>query len=78
MPRSRLLSTAFPILILIVSMASIQTGASLAKSLFPVLGAEGVTSMRLVFAAILLLAILSCLLIFMWRIPVVDEKQPKH
>ena len=26
----------------------------------------------------LLLAILVCLLIFMWRIPVVDEKQQKH
>ncbi|MCG8907856.1 MULTISPECIES: threonine/homoserine exporter RhtA [unclassified Pseudomonas] len=58
MPRSRFLSTVFPIAILIVSMASIQTGASVAKSLFPVLGAEGVTSMRLIFAAIILLAIL--------------------
>lgn len=27
---------------------------------------------------ILLLVILTCLLIFMWRIPVIDEKQQKH
>lgn len=58
MPRSRFISTVLPVLLLIVSMASIQSGASLAKSLFPVVGAEGVTAMRLLFAAIILLAIL--------------------
>ncbi|MCP8465552.1 threonine/homoserine exporter RhtA [Pseudomonas sp. ZM23] len=58
MPRSRFISTVLPVLLLIVSMASIQSGASLAKSLFPLVGAEGVTAMRLIFAAIILLAIL--------------------
>ncbi|MEX7692533.1 hypothetical protein AB6V48_06805, partial [Enterobacter hormaechei] len=33
---------------------------------------------KMMWVRILLLAILACLLIFMWRIPVVDEKQQKH
>ncbi|MFH7094943.1 hypothetical protein ACHWI2_20515, partial [Klebsiella pneumoniae] len=33
---------------------------------------------KLTWVRIMLLVILSCLLIFMWRIPVVDAKQQKH
>ena len=33
---------------------------------------------KMMWVRILLLVILTCLLIFMWRIPVVDEKQQKH
>ena len=33
---------------------------------------------KMMWVRILLLAILVCLLLFMWRIPVVDEKQQKH
>ncbi|WP_236327579.1 DUF454 family protein [Enterobacter bugandensis] len=33
---------------------------------------------NMMWVRILLLTILACLLIFMWRIPVVDEKQQKH
>lgn len=33
---------------------------------------------KMMWVRILLLIILTCLLIFMWRIPVVDEKQQKH
>ncbi|EFN6912213.1 DUF454 family protein [Escherichia coli O10] len=33
---------------------------------------------HMVWVRILLLVILTCLLIFMWRIPVIDEKQEKH
>ncbi|MEL0554419.1 MULTISPECIES: DUF454 family protein [Klebsiella/Raoultella group] len=33
---------------------------------------------KLTWVRILLLVILTCLLIFMWRIPVVDAKQQKH
>ena len=40
MPRSALL---VPIALLVVAMTSIQSGASLAKNLFPLVGAEGTT-----------------------------------
>ena len=41
-----------------IAMASIQSGASLAKTLFPVVGAQGATTLRLCFASLILLAIL--------------------
>ncbi|AXM98781.1 threonine/homoserine exporter RhtA [Pseudomonas plecoglossicida] len=56
-PRS-LAATLFPIGLLIIAMASIQSGASLAKSMFPIIGAQGTTTLRLVFASIIMLAIL--------------------
>jgi inner membrane transporter RhtA len=39
-------------------MASIQSGASLAKSMFPIVGAQGTTTLRLIFASIIMLLIL--------------------
>ncbi len=42
---------------LVSAMISIQSGASLAKQLFPALGAQGTTSARLFFAALILFAI---------------------
>lgn len=44
-----------PILILLVAMASIQGGASLAKSLFPLVGAPGVTALRLALGTMILI-----------------------
>lgn len=63
MPTSTSTSTSlrsllFPIGLLLIAMASIQSGASLAKSLFPVIGAPGTTAVRLIFAALILLAVL--------------------
>lgn len=55
---SRLASILLPVSVLMVAMASIQSGASLAKTLFPVIGAQGTTTLRLIFAAILLTLIL--------------------
>ncbi|MFC0267853.1 EamA family transporter [Kushneria aurantia] len=55
----------WPVLILLVAMCSIQGGASLAKQLFPLIGATGATSLRLMLAAVLLLALLRP-----WRRPV--------
>lgn len=51
-------SILFPIGLLLIAMASIQTGASLAKTLFPLVGAQGTTSLRLIFASIILLLVL--------------------
>ena len=44
------------ILLLLVAIASVQAGASLAKELFPGLGPSGTSGLRLVFASLLLLA----------------------
>ncbi|WP_136253482.1 threonine/homoserine exporter RhtA [Onishia niordana] len=48
----------WPVAILIVAMTSIQSGASLATSLFPAIGPTGTTAMRLLIASITLLAVL--------------------
>lgn len=53
----RKLPVWLPILILLVAMASIQSGASLAKSLFPLVGAPGVTALRLALGTIILVII---------------------
>ncbi|MGP1955007.1 MAG: threonine/homoserine exporter RhtA, partial [Arsenophonus sp. NC-QC1-MAG3] len=45
------------ILLLLFAMISIQSGASLAKSLFPTIGAFGVTALRLFLATIILFTI---------------------
>jgi inner membrane transporter RhtA len=53
-----------PVLLLLVAMFSIQLGASMAKSLFPVVGAMGATSLRLGFGTLLLWLVLRP-----WRMP---------
>lgn len=56
-PRS-LASVLFPVGLLLIAMASIQSGASLAKSMFPVVGAQGTTTLRLIFASVIMLLLL--------------------
>ena len=47
-------STLLPIAALILAMLSFTTGASFAKRLFPLVGAEGATTLRLVLGALML------------------------
>ncbi|MFP2960225.1 threonine/homoserine exporter RhtA [Myxococcus sp. 1LA] len=58
---SRVLTKPGPVtvavLTLLVAMTSIQMGASLAKRVFPVLGATGATALRVFFAALILAAV---------------------
>jgi inner membrane transporter RhtA len=46
-----------PVATILVAMVSIQSGAALAKQLFPVVGAAGASALRLVFAAAILLLV---------------------
>lgn len=46
-----------PICLLISSIISVQIGSAIAKGLFPVTGAPGTAASRLIFAAIILIAI---------------------
>jgi len=48
-------SALLPALALFGSMVSVNTGAAIAKGLFPVVGSEGVTALRVGIAALLLL-----------------------
>lgn len=42
------------IILLLIAMVSIQSGASIAKNLFPVMGAAGTSALRLFFASLIL------------------------
>ncbi|MDT3251351.1 threonine/homoserine exporter RhtA [Serratia sp. root2] len=50
-------SALLPICLLIIAMVSIQGGASLAKTLFPLVGAEGITTLRLSIGTLILFVI---------------------
>ncbi len=46
-----------PVIVILIAMLSIQSGASLAKSLFPIVGAPGVTALRIALGTLLLVVI---------------------
>ena len=54
---SRKTAVWLPIVVLLIAMSSIQSGASLAKSLFPLVGAPGVTALRLALGTLILVVI---------------------
>jgi len=54
---SRTSSVWLPVAVILIAMLSIQSGASLAKSLFPLVGAPGVTALRFVLGTAILVAI---------------------
>jgi inner membrane transporter RhtA len=56
-PRLHILTALLPIVALLAAMGSIQFGAATAQQLFPIVGAQGATALRVSLAAILLLAI---------------------
>jgi inner membrane transporter RhtA len=57
-------SVLLPVGLIIIAMISVQSGASLAKLLFPLVGAEGATSLRLGFGTLVL-----ALIYKPWRTP---------
>ncbi|BDH46576.1 threonine transporter RhtB [Salmonella enterica subsp. enterica serovar Choleraesuis] len=70
LPISRNTPAWFPIVVLLIAMTSIQSGASLAKSLFPMLGAPGVTALRLGLATIMLVVVFKP-----WRLKVAKPQR---
>ena len=55
---SKSVGTFAPVGAAIAALVSVQTGAALAKSLFPLVGPEGVAALRLGLSAVILLAVL--------------------
>ncbi len=58
-----------PFAALLIAMASIQVGAAIAKSLFPVIGPQGAISLRLVFGALTLVLVMRPWRNWRWRRP---------
>ncbi|MFS1617736.1 threonine/homoserine exporter RhtA [Enterobacter cloacae complex sp. 2023EL-00624] len=54
---SRSSSVWLPVVVILIAMLSIQSGASVAKSLFPLVGAPGVTALRIALGTAILVVI---------------------
>jgi inner membrane transporter RhtA len=55
--RANALAVLLPVAAVLLATSAFQGGASMAKSLFPVLGAQGTASLRLILGAAMLLAV---------------------
>ncbi|MBV7403786.1 threonine/homoserine exporter RhtA [Enterobacter sp. ENT03] len=67
---SRKMPVWMPVLVILIAMLSIQSGASLAKSLFPLIGAPGVTALRLALGTVILIVIFKP-----WRLRFTKEQR---
>lgn len=67
---SRKVPAWLPTAVILIAMISIQSGASLAKSLFPLVGAPGVTALRLALGTLILVVIFKP-----WRLRFVREQR---
>lgn len=67
---SRTSSVWMPVGVILIAMLSIQSGASLAKSLFPLVGAPGVTALRIALGTLILVVIFKP-----WRLRVKKEQR---
>lgn len=67
---SRKVPVWLPILVILIAMCSIQSGAALAKSLFPVVGAPAVTALRLALGTLILVCVFKP-----WRLHFTHEQR---
>lgn len=67
---SRTSSVWMPVAVILIAMLSIQSGASLAKSLIPLVGAPGVTALRIALGTLILVVIFKP-----WRLRVKKEQR---
>lgn len=67
---SRSSSVWLPVVVILIAMLSIQSGASLAKSLFPLVGAPGVTALRIALGTAILVVIFKP-----WRLRLKKEQR---
>ncbi|WP_395314110.1 threonine/homoserine exporter RhtA [Enterobacter ludwigii] len=67
---SRSSSVWLPVVVILIAMLSIQSGASLAKSLFPLVGAPGVTALRIALGTAILVVIFK-----LWRLRFKKEQR---
>ena len=63
MSASQKSSLWLPVIVLLIAMTSIQGGAALAKTLFPLVGAPGITALRLGLGTLIL-----CIIFKPWRL----------
>lgn len=62
-PQQNVAPVVLPIALLLIAMMSLQGGAALAKSLFPTVGATGITALRLGLGTLIL-----CIIFKPWRL----------
>ena len=63
-------SVWMPVAVILIAMMSIQSGASLAKSLFPLIGAPGVTALRIALGTLILVVVFKP-----WRLRFKKQRQ---